>query len=325
MRATLRHRVGSITKSFLAATVLQLTGERRLRLDAPIGTYLPGVLPAGPGRDITERMLLNHTSGLGDYTQTLLGSPEAVLATRYRRFTPAELIGTGLALPVTNAPGAAWSYSNTNYIVLGLLIERLTGHRYADEIRRRILRPLGMRDTYFPGDRPEIRGPHSRAYVEWVDGELRDFTESTMSAAWAAGELISTAADLNRFYGALLTGRLLRPHLLAEMRRTVPFDPADPQGGGYGLGLMWVPTPCGRAWGHDGGTVGHTTISLHGENGRQVTLAENEISLLPGDPSDPVGQARQRFLDAALCGPRRGARTLAATRLPLVDTPAFAR
>jgi D-alanyl-D-alanine carboxypeptidase len=327
MRPTLRHRVGSITKTFVATTVLQLVGEGRFRLDSTIGRLLPGVLPAALGRQITVRMLLNHTSGLGNYTEVVLGSVEALESTRSRTFTPADLIAVALTLPVTNPPGDGWSYSNTNYIVLGMLVERLTGHRYGEEIQRRILRPLGMRDSYFPGADPRIRGPHSHAYVEWLDGTLRDFTTYNMSAAWAAGELISTPQDLNRFYRALLAGRLLRPSLLAEMQRTVPFVPDAPELGGYGLGLMRLPMPCGPVWGHDGGTVGHTTVSLHGGD-RQVTLAENAVSLLPTPEEDPIAEAQFAFIEAALCGPRSvpldaRARGGAVPRLPRTDALAF--
>jgi D-alanyl-D-alanine carboxypeptidase len=300
-RPYFRHRVGSITKTFIAATVLQLAGERRVRLDAPVARYLPGLLPGDLGGQVTVRMLLNHTSGLGDYDDVLLAGYEEVEALQFRTVTPQELIRTGLSQPPTNAPGERWSYSNTNYIILGLLIEKVTGNRYASEVTRRILRPLGLRDTYFPGTDPAIRGPHMGAYVVWSDGTPRDFQLFNMSWGWAAGELISTAADLNRFYRALLTGRVLSRPLLKEMQTTVPLVPEEPEAGGYGLGLFWLPAPCGPIWGHDGGVVGHTTFSLHTPDARrQVTLAENLI-LYEGSAID---EARNNFLITALCGPQ---------------------
>ncbi|HEX8628294.1 MAG TPA: serine hydrolase domain-containing protein, partial [Catenuloplanes sp.] len=244
VRPWFQHRVGSITKTFVATTVLQLVGERRVRLDAPIGQYLPDVVAGPRGRQITVRMLLNHTSGIGNYTTALLGNPDDIARAAGHTFTPRDLATVGLIMAPTNAPGALWSYSNTNYIILGLLIERLTRRPYAAEIERRILRPLGLRDTYFPGTEPRIRGPHAAAYLSWVDGSLRDFSVFNMSWAWAAGELVSTPADLNTFYRALLTGRLLAPPLLREMQTTVPFDPAQPEAAGYGLGLFSVALPC---------------------------------------------------------------------------------
>jgi D-alanyl-D-alanine carboxypeptidase len=323
VRPSFRQRVGSITKTFVATTVLQLVDENRVRLDTPIAHYLPGIIPGNLGRRVTVRMLLNHTSGLGDYDEVLvnLADPESMERLRFRTITPQQLVRIGLSQPPTNAPGERWSYSNTNYIVLGLLIERVTGHRYTSEVTRRILRPLHLNHTYFPGTDPYIRGPHSKAYVPWPDGTLRDFSVFNMSWAWAAGEMISTMADLNRFYRALLTGRLLRPDLLAQMQTAVPFDPSMPDAGGYGLGLFWLAAPCGRVWGHNGGVIGMTTDSFHSADGRhQVSAAQNlAYASLP-----QAQEAHLAFLLTAVCGPQEGARPAAASR-PLATTLAAIR
>jgi D-alanyl-D-alanine carboxypeptidase len=300
-RPWFRHRVGSITKTFVATTVLQLVGAGRLRLDAPIGTYLPDLVPGDVGRQVTVRMLLQHTSGIGNYTDTVEPTIEGLEALRKRTVTPEELVAQGLALPPTNTPGAGWSYSNTNFVILGLLVERVTRHSMESEVGRRILRPLGMRGTYFPGTDLYIRGPHDHAYIPEQNGALHDFTVFNMSWAWAAGALISTPSDLNHFYRALLTGKLLSPGLLAQMETTVPVDPAHPEAGGYGLGLFWLQLPCGRFWGHNGAVIGQSTVSLHSIDGRrQVTLAEN-LNNYPV-PS-PIDDARNAFLIEALCGP----------------------
>ncbi|HWH00660.1 MAG TPA: serine hydrolase domain-containing protein [Pilimelia sp.] len=313
VRSHFQHRVGSITKTFVATTVLQLVGERRLRLDAPIGRYLPDVVRDARGRTVTVRMLLNHTSGIGNYTEEILDTLEEVEATRTRTYRARELAAIGLSMSPTNAPGAAFAYSNTNYILLGLLVERVTGRSVATEVSRRILRPLGLRHTYFPGTERRIRGPHARAYVPWPeDGQLRDFSVSNMTWAGAAGALVSTPADLNRFFRALLQGRLLRPAQQAALRTTVPMVPDAPQVGGYGLGIYWLRTPCGTFWGHDGGVIGHTTISLHSPDGRrQVSLAENLAFYQTPGELHPIDEARGRFLDAALC-PAGGAPAAAA-------------
>jgi D-alanyl-D-alanine carboxypeptidase len=303
VRPHFQHRVGSIEKTFVATTILQLAGEHRVRLDAPIGRYLPDVLPGRLSRQVSVRMLLNHTSGLADYEDVLLSGNQAIERLQFRTFTPRELIAIGLSRPPTNAPGERWSYSNTNYIIAGLLIERLTGRPYAREISRRILRPLGLRHTYFPGTNPYIRGPHMAAYVPWPDGTLRDFSVFNMSWAWAAGEMISTAADLNRFYRALLTGRLLGPALLAQMQTTVAVDPGMPEAAGYGLGIAWLATPCGRFWGHGGGVVGQTTNSYHSTDGRrQVTQGENLSQYATPGEVHPIDPARDAFLSTAVCG-----------------------
>ncbi len=295
VRPWFRHRVGSITKSFVATVVLQLAGEGRLRLDDPIARYLPQYA-TGP---ITIRQLLNHTSGLGNYTNAILQTADDLINVGQRIYRPDDLIQIALGMPPTGPAGGVFSYTNSGYIFLGLLIEKLTGRRFADEVHRRILRPLGLDDTYFPGRDPRIHGPHSEAYVPWIDGNLRDFSVYNMTWAWAAGELISTPHDLNRFYRALLGGRLLSSRLLREMQTTNPFDPANPGDAGYGLGLFFLALPGGeRAWGHDGGTVGHVTISLH--TSRDLTMAENmTFYSVPGEVH-PIEIARVDFLFAAL-------------------------
>ena len=297
----LRHRVGSITKTFVATTMLQLVGEGRVRLDAPIGRYLSaGLVPREVRDRVTVRMLLNHTSGIGNYTDVLLQTTQDIVDLGRTDYRPEQLARIGLSAP----PTTGWSYSNTNYILAGLIIEKVTGHGYRAEVSRRILRPLGLTDTYFEGSDPWIRGPHMHAYVPWPpDGELRDFTRYTMSWAWAAGELVSTADDLNDFYRALLTGRLLRPALLAQMRTTVPMDPEHPEANGYGLGLYWVQLPGGKVWGHDGGTIGHQTVSWHTEDGkRQMTYAHSMAyyNQSPSEEPHPIDIASTRFFLAAL-------------------------
>lgn len=305
VRDGMRHRVGSITKTFVASTVLQLAGERRIDLDAPIGRYLPrGLVPADLARQVTVRMLLNHTSGIGDFDTAIIKTLDDLVTMGRTDYTPQQLVKLGVGAGATNAPGAAWSYSNTNYILAGLIVERVTGHGYRAEVSRRILRPLGLRDTYFEGSEPDIRGPHMHAYVPWTDGTLKDFTRYNMSWAWSAGEIVSTAHDLNVFYRALLSGRLLRPALLAQMEATVPQDPADPGAGGYGLGLYRVDLPCGRFWGHDGGTIGHQTISWHSPDGRRQVTYAHSMAFYQTSATEPhpIDIALYDFLGTALCG-----------------------
>lgn len=293
VRDGLRHRVGSITKTFVAATVLQLSGERRIDLDAPIGRYLPRLVPADVGRRVTVRMLLNHTSGIGDYDTEILRDYDDIVAMGRTTYRPRQLARIGLAA----APTTGFSYSNTNYVLAGLIVEKVTGHSLESEVGRRVLRPLKLRDTYFEGADPLIRGPHMHAYLPWPpDGELRDFDRYNMSWGWGAGDLVSTAADLNTFYRALLTGKVISRPLLAEMQTTVD--------GSYGLGLYSVQSPCGVFWGHDGGTIGHQTVSLHSADGKkQMTYAQN-MAFYQTSPTEPhpIDLARERFFLVALCG-----------------------
>ncbi|WP_307868733.1 serine hydrolase domain-containing protein [Umezawaea beigongshangensis] len=246
-----RFRAGSITKTFVASVVLQLVADGRVSLDAPVSRHLPGLLPDGDA--ITVRMLLQHTSGLFNYTNVF---PEDDLAPLQRHWDPEELVALATARPLDFPPGTAWNYSNTNYVVAGMLVERVTGRPYGEVVRQRVLRPLGMRSTLFPGDRTTLPEPHAHGYVT-VGGAVVDATEINPSGAWAAGEVVTTTADLDRFTAALLSGRVVPPAQLAEMTRTTEVSPD------YGLGLQRETSSCGvQAWGHAGGIPGYLSLML---------------------------------------------------------------
>ncbi|MFB7666030.1 serine hydrolase domain-containing protein [Kitasatospora sp. NPDC056138] len=274
-RAGDRFRIGSVTKTFVATVVLQLVAERRIGLDDPIERGLPGVVPNGG--NITVRQLLSHTSGLADYLTTLLAEPDALRSAQTSHYTPAELVAISAKLGPQFAPGTSWAYSNTNYVVLGMLVEHVTGHRLGDEITRRIVRPLQLADTSFPSTADALSGPHLHGY-EWLDGPTAapvDLTVFSPSPIWGAGTMTSTADDLNRFYRALFGGRLLAPGLLAQMR--LP-HPIDDHGRAYGLGLE-SRTYCANgqaAWGHSGSVAGYETFSFTTADGRrQITFSLN--------------------------------------------------
>ncbi|MGX7827236.1 serine hydrolase domain-containing protein [Actinokineospora sp. 24-640] len=261
-----RFRVGSVTKTFTATVVLQLVAEGRVALDEPVASYLPGLLPDGDR--VTVRMLLQHTSGLYDYTSAIGLDPENFPKIRFREFAPRELVAVATARPLEFEPGARHSYSNTNYVVAGLLIEKVTGQSYDRAVERRVLRPLGMRETRMGGRTPH--GPHAHGYMSIGDRPV-DVTAMNSSMAWAAGAMISTTADLDRFYAALLSGRVLAPAQLAEMTTTVE---------GYGLGLHETPLPCGGSvWGHNGGIPGYATFVMSTEDA--TTRVEMSVTTAP--------------------------------------------
>jgi D-alanyl-D-alanine carboxypeptidase len=298
MRGDSTFRIGSMTKMFVATTVLQLVGEHRVVLDAPVERYLPGVVRGhgNDGRAITVRQLLQQTSGLPDYLDYL--SLDDVLKDPLAHHDPRDLVNLALAHPPTFEPGAGWGYSNTNYLLAGMLIERVTGHPYGQEIRRRVIGPLGLHQTYVPVDDPAIPGTHPRGYAR--PGELRDLTAINPSIAGASGAMISSAGDLNRFLGALLGGRLLGPAELREMMTTRPTG--DPDGSAYGLGLESDPLPCGGVyWGHDGGILGYETLGGATTDGRQAT---DLVNLYPGE-SDAQDQDTKTAVQTALCEGRR--------------------
>ncbi|EME61992.1 beta-lactamase class C [Amycolatopsis decaplanina DSM 44594] len=288
-----KFRAASVTKPFVAVVVLQLVAEGKVRLDTPIDRYLPGLV-AGNGNDgskITVRQLLQHTSGLYDYVRDL-----DVDAWRHRGAEPEELVTIGLEHPPLFAPGTSWSYSNTNYVVAGMLIEKLTGRSVATEIRSRIAEPLGLRDTYLPlrGDE-SLPSPHPRGYTPRATG-LADFTDFDPSAAGASGGLVSTGEDLDRFFGALVDGRLLPRPQLTEMQRTVP-APVGIPGAEYGLGIASVPLSCGgRFWGHGGNIIGFANLSGAVPHGKRVNVVVNQDPL-PDTASDDLAKA----LDTGFC------------------------
>ncbi|EPH43781.1 serine hydrolase domain-containing protein [Streptomyces aurantiacus] len=275
-----RFRAASITKTFVATVMLQLEAEGNLDLDDKVGTWLPGLVE-GNGHDgdrITLRQLLNHTSGIHDYAEDpdfvrMLATPE-FFEHRHRTWTPRELVAVAMRHKPYFPPGEGWHYSNTGYLLAGLIIEKATGHPYGDEIRRRVLQPLGLRATSVPGTDPTVPGPSSRAYSKLSgkpDGHTYDVTELNPSAAGASGEMISDAADLNRFYSALLRGRLLPEKQLAEMKRTVPAKGEEAGGGRYGLGLLRIKLRCGTVvWGHGGAIHGSRSTALTTTDGRHA-------------------------------------------------------
>ncbi|WP_189220607.1 MULTISPECIES: serine hydrolase domain-containing protein [Streptomyces] len=296
-----RVRAASNTKPFTAVLVLQLVGESAVRLDAPVETYLPGLVRGRglDGRRITVRHLLQHTSGLPDYADFLGDDP---FARRHLHTGPRELLDVALAHPARFAPGSRWEYSNTNYIVAGLLIEKVTGRPLAESVAHRIIRPAGLRHTYFPraGERT-VHGPHPRGYHALEPGaRLRDITVMDPSWGWAAGQLVTTPRDLNRFYTALLHGDLLHPAQLRQMRTTVPASGLW-AGARYGLGLISTPLSCGGlAWGHGGDIPGYHTRGGTTDDGRSVTLT---VTALP-DALPDSGTATRHVLtlvDTALC------------------------
>ncbi|MER5599528.1 serine hydrolase domain-containing protein [Streptomyces sp. NPDC002265] len=271
-----RFRVGSNTKTFVATTVLQLVAEKKVRLDAPIEHYLPGLVPGG--QHITVRQLLSHRSGLFNYTDSLWGgSLEQMYTSRFRTWTPKELLAEAFRHAPYFAPGTSGHYSNTNYIVLGMLIEKVTGKSAEQEITNRLIKPLGMHHTSFPDNSVRIPGPHARGYIRMngPGSPFTDVTEENMSAAWTAGSLISTTHDLNRFFSALIGGKLLPPALLHAMQDVKPLQGQPP----YGLGLDRVTNPAyGTAYGHTGGTLGYTTYSyITADHSRQVTFSLNTM------------------------------------------------
>ncbi|MGW0366823.1 serine hydrolase domain-containing protein [Streptomyces sp. NPDC002990] len=276
-------RGASITKTFIATVLLQLQAEGTLSLDDSVETWLPGLVQGNgyDGSQIRLRQLLNHTSGIANYTDDRaflhdaagLGFPEH----RYDTHTPEELVRIALEYPPQPYPQRAPSYSNTNFVIAGMVIESATGHAYEQEVTRRIIQPLKLHGTSFPGTSPQMPNPHpigySRLHQDAPDAKVHDATEQNMTWLGAAGDIISTSGDLNRFQHALMRGELLPS---AEMREMLDEVPAG-DGFGYGLGVEFAELSCGvKVVGKSGRTNGSLSAMVGTRDGtHQLTFNAN--------------------------------------------------
>ncbi len=263
-------RVASLTKPYVAVVTLQLVQEGWLALDQSVGHWLPGLVPGG--ERVTVRHLLSHTSGLPEYMTG--GFVGRVRRAPERVYMPQELVAEALTRPRQFTPGAAgrWAYSNTNYILLGLIIEAVTGNSLETELQQRIIAPLGLSHTAMAPARATAEGL-ARGYVR-----QNDYSELNMSFAWAAGGLTSTAEDTLRFGRALFGGQLLRPEYLALMRSYVAAGRDA-----YGLGLMRTSFPAiGNGEGHTGGLAGYRSVVWHlPEQGLTIVVLVNRYEADP--------------------------------------------
>ncbi|MFD4369492.1 serine hydrolase domain-containing protein [Rhodococcus sp. NPDC058521] len=263
-------RIGSITKTFVATVIMQLVEDNRIELDAPVGRYLPHVVPGGDRA--TVRQILQHTSGFPDYMKSDGWSTNRWRSeNRFQDYSPKELLAQAFDQNPEFPAGEGFHYSNTNYVIAGLLVEAVTERPYETEIVERILNPLTLENTSFPGSDPSIPTPTIRAVGTLDDGRQVDVTEQNETLDWAAGEMISTTSDLSEFFDSLLGGRLLTAASLDEMRTTVPMG----MGFRYGLGLESFDLPCGKQiWGHGGQLLGYVTYAYREDDGRTFTLLQ---------------------------------------------------
>ncbi|MFC7309202.1 serine hydrolase domain-containing protein [Streptomyces monticola] len=310
--ADMRHRVGSITKTFTAAAVLQRVESGQIGLDTPIGHYLPKLVPGERGDAITVRMLINHTSGLAEYLPYAYSSlkafpaladtgPQSLDDNRFTRFHAGELIEMGVTAPAVGAPGATPGvYSNTNYLLLGQLLEQVTGTTAEQYITRNIIERAGLRDTELPAG-PYVDGPHSRLYEAWfgMREPPRDYSVYDMSWVSPAASLISTVTDLNSFYRMLLAGEIVSPSSLAQMQRTGPVISQWGKTIDYGLGLYSMEGPGqGVFWGHGGTVWGGGALAMTRADGkRQMAVA---VNLQRWNRLDSSGNPQPHPIDDAL-------------------------
>ncbi|CAM5701198.1 MULTISPECIES: serine hydrolase domain-containing protein [Streptomyces] len=268
-----RFRAGSTTKVVTAAVVLQLVAEKRVALDAPVTRYLPGLLPPSFTEPPTVRHLLTYTSGLRPGA-SLGSTTEEMYAHRFETLTPEEVVAASVAQGPAYTPGERQTYGNIHYTVLGMLIEKVTGDTYEHQAAVRIFRPLGMRHTGFPcGPDPRVHGPHNRAYAD-IGGRTTDVTEWNMSDRWAAGDMISTTADLERLVFGLFGGEVV-PRPLLDQMLTVP----DVDGATYGMALQRFVVDGREVWGKTGSRPGyHTVLGATRDLSRTIVYSVNAKS-----------------------------------------------
>jgi D-alanyl-D-alanine carboxypeptidase len=280
MKTDFYHRIGSVTKTFTATAVLQLAGDGKVGLDDPIDRYLNGV---PDGESITVRQLAGMRSGLADYSEAD-GFQAAVAANPTGDFTPQRLLDWAFELPPLAPPGAQVQYCNTNYVLLGLLVEKVTGAPLADYLAERIFDPLGLRHTSFPTG-TQFPEPHARGYTEPLDGTDPPVDASDWSAGltWAAGAMIATLEDMRTWLPVLASGSLLKPELQDQRLQTRP-EPGTPADFGYGLGLFTV-----AGWiGHNGSVPGYQTVAVHlpEQQTTLVVMINTDVAVEGGgDPS----------------------------------------
>ncbi len=311
-------RVGSNTKTLTATLLLQQVAEKKISLDDTVEKWLPGLVKNG--QDITVRMLLNHTSGLGDFLLTPKFLP-SLTGQKQRTWTPQELLATTPEQDPPAEPGEKYSYSNANYEALGLILEKATGSSLAELIKDKITKPLGMKDSFLATDAGWGTGKQHATGYEPNAKRLRALLSGTVdlpegvgfagperpkdnidtstvdpSWAWAAGGMVSTAQDWQRFLTALTSGKLLPEAQMKQMRTTVD---APEEGGGYGLGLMKVNTPCGTVWGHTGGLPGYSSEIYTDAAGTRSVAVFTTTNF--GIKDKAAATANKALVEAATC------------------------
>lgn len=308
-------RIGSNTKPMTGTVILQLVDEGKISLDDPVSKYRPDV---PNGDNITIAQLLNMSSGLGNYTvDPYLNEQQD--NNPGRAWTPDELLAMGYAQPVKFPPGEGYFYSNTNTVLLGVIIEQLTGMPVAEAFQQRIFDPLGMTETSFPAiTDASVPDPHPTFYtwgtnVGTIDSTVMspeiqaaalagtlepiDTTDLNPSWAWTAGSAISTADDLADFVEALTEGGLLSPELQAKrMTELNPTKPDNPDGTSYGWGIARI----GSMYGHIGELPGTNSYMFHDPE-RKITIIA-WTSAAPAPNGTPPAVALGNAAYAAVTG-----------------------
>jgi D-alanyl-D-alanine carboxypeptidase len=285
-----RYRIGSVTKVYTAALAMQLVAEGKMSLDDSVERWLPGMVPGGDV--ITVETLLRLRSGLPDYVAPLWGELSN-LAVLEEYWAPEQLVAASVDAPDRLEPDTTFRYSNTDYVLLGMIIEKASGQRVDAQMWQRIFKPLKLENTTFPTVDPHMRGPHAKGYLRFsAEMPYTECTTMTPSESWTSGAIVATAADVARFLDGLLGGALLEPDCLAMMTNGTQFLDEHRT---RGLGIVRFDFGTGNiAYGHQGGMPGYTTVAARTESGRSVVLWQNGADVHDNLSSDTP------FIQAAL-------------------------
>src|SRR5215210_3647485 len=302
MRVDDRMRIGSVAKAFSGAVALSLVSEGKLSLQDTIGERLPELPEAWSG--VTLRQLLNHTSGIPDFSLEP-DFQDALLDSLTKAPPPEELLSFVEDEELLFDPGSEYHYSNSDNIIVALMVEAATGMSYEDQLRERVYRPLGMRKTSLPRG-SNLRKPFIHGYDNDPSQQPPEDLSEVVAAgwAWASGGIVSTPADLNDFIRGYVGGKLFDERTQAKQRRVVEGGSSEPPGPGKnsaGLALFRYQTRCGTVWGHTGNFPGYTQFAAASGDGRRSVTVSINAQHTPTDGSPVVFEALRRAEELAVC------------------------
>lgn len=298
-------RLASVSKAYSGAVALSLVQQGKLALTDTIGQRLPGQFPAWNA--VTVAQLLHHTSGLPDYTKSqpfrtqLTADPTATI-------TPQQIVGFVANQPLLFAPGSKYDYSDTDNIVVGLIVEAVTGQSYESELATQVYSPLSLSDTSLPST-TAMGQPTLHGYQLEKGQPPEDVTAAlSPSGAWASGGMVSTPAELNTFMRAYVAGRLFGPTVQEAQRQFVPGSsgPPGPGTNSAGLAIYRYQTRCGTVFGHTGNFPGYTMFAAATSDGSRSVVVAVNTQLNANQPVSAAYAALRNTEATAVCAALAG-------------------
>ncbi|HSK83233.1 MAG TPA: serine hydrolase domain-containing protein [Rubrobacter sp.] len=309
MRVDDRMRIASAAKAFSGAVALSLVSKGELSLDDTIGERLSDLPEPPPSAwsDVTLRQLLNHSSGLPDFSQSD-AFRDALLASLTQAPLPEKLLTYAYDLnrgePLFE-PGTRYRYSNSDNIAVALMVEDATGKTYEEQLKKQVYEPLGLRKTSLPRG-ANLREPYIHGYDNDPSEQPREDVSELVAAgwAWASGGIVSTPADLNAFIRGYVGGKLFDSGTRSQQRRVLRGGGSEPPGPGdnsAGLAIFRYETKCGTVWGHTGNTLGYTQFMAASSDGRRSVTVSINSQNVPNEGVPAVFKALRQAEERAVC------------------------